>query len=56
MRSKKFEGELINAKVTLYRLFLKMGQEDWDGTELETAYQLSQDKQIQNVLNRHTKS
>lgn len=44
------EQELLEAKCHLYGLLLKKGGADWTGAEINLAYELSQDEQVQLYL------
>ena len=45
-------NELLETKKRLYHLLLKKGSENWTMVELEIAFYLAKDKDIQDYLER----
>lgn len=44
------EQELLEAKGRLYGLLLRKGSANWTETEINLAYELSRDEQVQSFL------
>ncbi len=55
-RSERNDAELLEAKKKLYHLLLGMKNEVFTSNEVELAYHLALDEQIQKFLGQHLKS
>lgn len=47
--------ELIDAKLQLYGLLLKKGSDNWTAAEIDIAFHLSMDEQVQSFLQANLK-